>query len=137
VRAQLPLEAVLGADLRSDAGRARSPGRPRSGGLHPPAAAEARYERIEVVLERRVDARALAQALAQPALGVIRAKGIVHDLDGVTVAVHVVGARSEIVAQRAHGACGRLVCIGLKDRLAREAVRIAVDRAIDRGTPLK
>ena len=94
------------------------------------------FERIEVVLERRVDARALAQALAQPALGVIRAKGILHDLDGATVALHVVGARSEIVAQRAQGRRGRLVCIGLKDRLARDAVQSALARAVEGGTPL-
>jgi G3E family GTPase len=136
VRAQLPLEAVLGADLRGNAEHARPPARLSSGGLRPPAAAEMHFERIEVVLERRVDARALAQALAQPALGVIRAKGILHDLDGATVALHVVGARSEIVAQRAQGRRGRLVCIGLKDRLARDAVQSALARAVEGGTPL-
>jgi G3E family GTPase len=136
VRAQLPFEAVLGADLRRDAGHARPPARLRSGGLRAPAAADTRFERIDVVLERRVDARALAQALAQPALGVIRAKGIVQDLDGATVALHVIGALSEIVAQRsqnaqhAHGARGRLVCIGLADHLEHDAVQSALDRAL-------
>lgn len=133
VRAQLPPEAVLGIELgaRRPAGSERL----RSGALRPaaPASAEALFEHLDARVAQRVDARTLADALAEPVLGVIRAKGILRDRDGATIALQVVGARAGVeplaAARAAHADDGRLVCIGLKGRLDRAAIRLAIDRA--------
>lgn len=128
VRAQLPREAVLGIELAP--GRARAAHSLSSATLRQPASADALFERIETHLRQRVDARTLADALADPALGVVRAKGILRDRDGSMVALQVVAARAGIEALHAATAAdGRLVCIGLKDRLDRGAIRSAIDRA--------
>ncbi|MEJ2174968.1 MAG: CobW family GTP-binding protein [bacterium] len=136
VRARLPRETVLGVELGS--GRARAAPALRSGTLRPPAFADALFERIEMPLAQPVDARALAAALAEPRLGVIRAKGILQDQDGAPTALQLVGARAELgTLASAHAARGRLVCIGLKGQLNAAAIRTAVDGAARAGASLK
>ncbi len=130
VRARVPLEAVLGLAL--GARRPRGAGALHSGALQPAAAAEALFEQLEMRVATRVDACALGHALADPALGVIRAKGILRDRDGAAVALQLVGTRSGVeplAGAAAAAATGRLVCIGLRGRLARAAIRAAVDSA--------
>ncbi|HSH07027.1 MAG TPA: CobW family GTP-binding protein [Burkholderiales bacterium] len=128
VRGRLPLEAVLGIALG-----ARQPadsGALRSGAQQPVAAAEALFEHLEMQLAPRVDARALGAALAEPALGVIRAKGILRDRDGAAIALQLVGTRAAVEPLAGAGAAaGRLVCIGLKGRLDRAAIVAAVNLA--------
>jgi G3E family GTPase len=138
LRAQLPLEAVLG--IETGARRGTQARRLQSAALQPPATAiaEALFEQVETVVEQRVDARGLATALADPALGLVRAKGILRDRDGTAVVLQVVGARSGVEPLSIAGAAsGRLVCIGLKGRLDRAALRAALDRATGSATNLK
>lgn len=70
-----------------------------------------------------VDVGRLGAILADPGLGVIRAKGLLSDLDGATRLLQLVGSRIE-VRRSAHrdSARGRLVCIGLRGQLDREAI---------------
>jgi len=134
VHAQLPVEMLLGVELavRRRPDPARRPfGAPRSA----PATAEALFERVEANLERPVDARGLADALADPALGVVRAKGLLQDRAGGPVVLQVVGPRATIHPLVSTNApCGRLVCIGLRGRLDRAALQAALDRA-EHGAP--
>jgi len=125
VRARLPLEAVLGLGLG-----ARPPGRSdvlRTGALQPAAgAAESLFEHLEMRVVPRVDARALGAALADPALGVIRAKGILRDRDGAAIVLQLIGSRAALEPRA--GADGA-TCIGLKGKLDRAAICAAVDVA--------
>jgi len=137
-RAQLPLEAVLGVELGARGGA--PVGSLRSGALQPPptVVADALFEHVEIAVEQSVDGRGLATALADPALGVVRAKGILRDRDGTSIVLHVVGARSGIEPRAvADVVPGRLVCIGLKGRLDRAALRATLDRATRTATNLK
>jgi len=132
VHAQLPVELLLGVELA--AGRRPDPARRLSGALRsPPAvAAEALFEHIESYVARPVDARQLADALADPALGIVRAKGVLRDRAGAPVALQVVGLRATIQPLVAMNVpCGRLVCIGLRGRLDRAAIQAALDRAVN------
>jgi len=126
---RLAPEAVLGVDWGARADRARRLPGPLTGAGMQPKAGQAQFEHLDAVLDARVDAAALAQALVQPALGVIRAKGILRDRDGATVALHLVGARSEISPHAGSVERGRLVCIGLAGRLDRAGIQAALARA--------
>jgi len=133
-RAQVPLELVLGVRFE----RSTAPLRAQlvSGRIALPA--EARYERIELRVDQLVDAGALAAALTDPALGVLRAKGLLRDREGSWVVLQLVGARPEVSPTAASLAgSGRLVCIGLRGRLDCASIRAAVDRAADAGSRLK
>jgi G3E family GTPase len=68
-----------------------------------------------------VDVERLALALTDPALGILRAKGILHERSGAARVLQVVGRRSE-VTDASSGAAGRLVCIGLRGTLRREDI---------------
>ncbi|MEZ5857215.1 MAG: GTP-binding protein [Hyphomicrobiaceae bacterium] len=71
-----------------------------------------------------MDAEKLARALAAPALGLLRAKGFVTAQDGQTWAIQVVGARHRAASASAPAShVGRIVCIGLKHELDREALQ--------------
>ena len=71
------------------------------------------------------DPAALARALADPALNLLRAKGFVRRPDGAMAAVQVVGNRWA-VADAAPDAPAGLVCIGLRDRVDPAAIRRSV-----------
>lgn len=134
LRAQLPPEAVLGIELSR--GRARAARGLFSATRRQRASAEALFERIETSLAQRVDARALAAALAEPTLGIVRAKGLLRDLDGTPVALQVVGARYDVSPTAAPRAtAGRLVCIGPKGCVARGAVAAAIESACAAPAP--
>jgi G3E family GTPase len=130
VHAQLPVELLLGVE-RAAARRPVAARRPL-GALRPPpaVAAETLFERIETRIERPLDVRGLGEALADPALGVIRAKGILRDAAGAPVALQLVGLRATIQPlESMRPAGGRLVCIGLRGRLDSSAIRAALERA--------
>lgn len=80
-----------------------------------------------------VDVRQLAQGLAAPHLGLLRAKGVMRDQDGSSVVLQLVGSRIEI-GDRAPAAAGleagTLVCIGLRGRFAGAAIGRIVDEAM-------
>lgn len=133
-RAQVPLELALGVRFEHPAAPPRA--QLLSGRIALPA--EARYERIELRVDQRIDASALAAALADPARGVLRAKGLLRDREGSWVVLQLVGARPEVSPTAAPMAgSGRLVCIGLKGRLDCASIRAAVDRAAAAGSRLK
>jgi G3E family GTPase len=74
------------------------------------------------------DADRLAGVLADPRLGLLRAKGFIRGLDGVLVTLHVVGRRVLVApAPSWVRGPGRLVCIGLAAELDRSAILAAVE----------
>jgi len=110
-RGDLPLAVALGA----------GPGRGGGGAFRLAGDAAQRYESLALRPQHPVDVPALARALAQPALGVLRAKGVLRDLTGEAMLVQNVGARHE--AGATHLAPTGLVCIGFKGRLDGDAIR--------------
>ena len=66
--------------------------------------------------EGPVDAERLASRLADPATGLLRAKGFVRDLDGNNRTIQVVGHRHETTAAPPGVELG-LVCIGLRTEI--------------------
>jgi len=113
-RAALPLELALGIDRHS----------PATAPLHAPGApaAAAFYDSIEITLPEPIDVEALARFLADPALGLLRAKGIIDDASGRHVTLQMVGARFEIEQAPETAQSGALVMIGLRGQLDRAAI---------------
>jgi G3E family GTPase len=73
------------------------------------------------------DADRLAGALADPRLGLLRAKGFIRRPDGVLVTLHVVGRRSLVApAPSWVSGPGRLVCIGLAAEMNQAAILAAI-----------
>jgi G3E family GTPase len=92
------------------------------------APAGERFETLAFALPGPVDARALAAALADPVLGVVRAKGIVTGADDAHLTLHAVGPRWRVdPAPAAASGEGRLTVIGLRGQVDRAAVAAVVD----------
>jgi G3E family GTPase len=71
-----------------------------------------------------LDAARLADALADPSLGLVRAKGFVLDCDGAWKTVQVVGRRAEATpAPTGEAGPGRLVCIAHRQAIDRRRIR--------------
>lgn len=123
-RGEVPIEVLLGAQTPARAGAAPWL---RSGKIGRPdgAPAEARFESAAFRLRQAVDVAALGQALAGPALRVLRAKGQLQDLDGSWKTLHVVGTRYEVVPATQAGSPA-LVCIGLANDFDRRAIEQAI-----------
>jgi G3E family GTPase len=123
VDADLPPELVLG--LAGAGAPVQSLAR-RGGGLFAgdPSArrlanrqvrAADRYDSATLPVAGPADARAMAAALADPALGLLRAKGIVTDRDGARMLIQCVGARWRVEpAPREAAAAELIVAIGLR-----------------------
>jgi G3E family GTPase len=79
-----------------------------------------------------VDPPRLARGLGDPALGVLRSKGLMRARDGTQVLLQQAGSRIELsnlrYPQPEHG---RLVCIGLRHRLDRAAIDRVLEDAFD------
>jgi len=103
-RGRVPIEVLLGLGSSPLSGTASA--------RHPS------YDSVAFEALPPLDVAHLADALADPALGILRAKGVLLDLSGTRRALHVVGRRSEI-CDAPSGAAGRMVCIGLRGRLDR------------------
>jgi G3E family GTPase len=147
VEAELPAELVLGladagepaqalagrragwfTDDRSD----RLDGE-RRGATAP---ATTRYVSATLALPQNVDCAALERLLADPVNGVLRAKGVVHDADGLTRIVQAVGARVRVTSPHADTPAARvrvprLVLIGLRGQLDVGAIASAIGAAVD------
>lgn len=117
-RAQVPLEVLLGAGLVY--GGAGAPGVLSTPGIRPPDEAASRYESASFPDPGPLQVRALAQALARPERGLVRAKGVLRDETGGLQVLQVVGARFEVTdapaSSRVPSGC---VCIGIKGMLDR------------------
>jgi G3E family GTPase len=86
------------------------------------------FESLSLEFDHAVRLAQLAQALSAPELGLLRAKGLVHDGAGQRQVLQLVGARCTLSeAPGRPGALGRLVCIGLRGRFDAAAVRRIVD----------
>ncbi|MFN0160745.1 MAG: CobW family GTP-binding protein [Burkholderiales bacterium] len=72
------------------------------------------------------DLARLASSLRDPALGILRAKGILADGAGVVNALHLVAGEVEWAPTPAAHA-GRLVCIGLRDQLDGPRIRLLAE----------
>ncbi len=102
-----------------------------------PAPAAATFESASFELDGRYDLDALGAALADPALGLVRAKGTLRDASGHRAVLQAVGARVRVGPAPAgspaadDAAPGRLVAIGLRGALDAPAIaaRIAAARA--------
>jgi G3E family GTPase len=117
VASEVPAEVILGLRLE---GSAAGDGPSLSFGtrLAPPARGAADvFASLTFDLARPVDARALAAALAGPDTGVVRAKGLLDDIDGSKVVLQVVGRRWTVAPATGPAPSGRLVCLGLRGQL--------------------
>jgi len=86
-----------------------------------PAHHDTEFETLSFDVDGRVDPYVLADALANKALGVVRAKGFVRSSGGEVFEIQVVGSRSSAVPASA-AKTTRIVCIGLRSRLNRSRV---------------
>ncbi len=84
------------------------------------------YESLDLELPSDTDLDRLGAALAAADTGVLRAKGIARSADGRLAALHVVGQRFAVDMAPAGAAPGRLVVIGLRGRLDRNAIHAAL-----------
>jgi G3E family GTPase len=125
IDANLPTEAVFGPDARRAA-----PGGTAGwvlGPIRPPPAATAVFEQVRFDIVSPLDPGALAAALADPALRLIRAKGTFRNTDGQRWVVQAVGARVRVSradegSRAAHDAPEQLVAIGLRGTLSPESI---------------
>ena len=80
------------------------------------------FESVSIELTAPCDARAFAQALVDPTLGIIRAKGHVTDHCGARTLIQIVGERFEVTASDIP-AKDEIVCIVLSGRLNIEGIK--------------
>ena len=114
--ARISVEVALG--LHTDRRGARGSARPHD---------TSQYESFSVALDKRADGPKLIQELADPRLGILRAKGFIRDGVGQRLALHVVGARVNVSpAPAGEGDPAKLVFIGLAGQLDRNAILAAV-----------
>jgi G3E family GTPase len=86
------------------------------------------YKTLNLEIDTPCDPERLAANFAGADAGLLRAKGFVRRLDGAFVSVHVVGQRWSVEpAPDWVDGPGRLVCIGLADRINESAIRSAID----------
>ncbi|MGI9500605.1 MAG: CobW family GTP-binding protein [Geminicoccaceae bacterium] len=114
-RAAAPLEIILGAHL-DDASNRRT-------GRHD---ANDHFIAVSFPATSPIDAERLSACLADPELGLLRAKGFVRDLDGSLRAIQVVGQRYETTTAPSDAKPG-LVCIGLKTQIKRAVLERHLD----------
>lgn len=130
VHAQVPLAVVLGS-RPAQAPHRDKPWTPSGKILGLVAhGAAALYESASFTPGPALDVARLAHDLARPDLCLLRAKGLLRDLDGSIKSLQIVGARWEVAVHQApDGKAGGLVCIGLKGNLDRMAIQRAISRA--------
>lgn len=130
VHAQVPAGVLLGSPL-AQAQHDKTPWTP-SGKIRAPVAhdAAALYESASFTTDLALDVAGLAHNLARPDLGLLRAKGLLRDLDGSMKSLQMVGARWEVTVHAAADAKpGRLVCIGMKGSVDKAQIERAISRA--------
>ena len=127
---QVPPDAILGLRIEGPRPSTWQPLRPLAQTLE---SAANLFVSQSIAVPRAIDVKALGEALSQPQSGVIRAKGILTDLDGQRCVLHVVGPRwSRVAAQpKATEAPDRLVIISLRGQLAR-SVETEIQRCSER-----
>jgi G3E family GTPase len=137
IEADVPPELVLGLAegehpvqslaRRGDGLFAGDPSARRLAGRRRTAAADV-FDSTSLAVPDPVDADALSRALADPASGVVRAKGVVRDLAGSWTVIQTVGARARCApvdpgtAAGRDAGSGRLVAIGVRGSFDPRAV---------------
>jgi G3E family GTPase len=117
--ANIPLEIVIGQNHAGAAGKDLAHALDHQTGD---------YETLSLEIDHPCDAERLARNLAEPRLGLLRAKGFLRGLDGQLATIHVVGRRSQVeLAPAWIEGPGRLVCIGLKAEINRDAILAACE----------
>jgi G3E family GTPase len=120
--ASIPPDVIMGRNPQPQ----RDQGQPA---LH--AHDTAGYETLSLEIDGPRDANGLAEALADPRLGLLRAKGFVRDSNGAFATIHVVGRRAQVEpAPSWLEGPARLVCIGLAAGFDREAVEAAIRETV-------
>ena len=129
-RGQVPVEVMfeIASDVARPATGGLASGAFASGAIRAPVDASARYDSASFEVPGAIDVARLAQALAEPACGLVRAKGMLRDLDGSMKTLHLVGARFELTPFAGAGTSG-LACIGLRGQLDRAAIERAIGPA--------
>lgn len=122
VRGEVPVNVMFGAGYSQAA--IKSTGLLASGILRPVEDASTHYESASFAVPQAVDAERLARALANPDCGLIRAKGVLRDIDGSLKALQVVGARFEVTAFAGQADPG-IACIALRGGMNRAAIERA------------
>jgi G3E family GTPase len=117
---QISIDVALG--LQTDRRGARGSSRRHNTG---------QYESFSLEIVEKVDVIGLAQSLADPRLGILRAKGFVRDRRGQLQALQVVGRRVDVSPPNAPSGAPGLVFIGLAPELDRAAILSAVTKAKD------
>ena len=97
-------------------------------GLHP-AYASRSYDGLPPL-----DLARLVEGLCHRDGGLLRAKGVLRDLDGATKILHVVGQHASLEPSPPAGA-GRLVCIGLKARFDGARIDRLIESLTSETTP--
>ncbi len=97
-----------------------------SGAIRPAGDADARYESASFAADLPLQVTNLARALAQCDGGVIRAKGVLEDLDGSLKTLQVVGERWDVTPFSGTDGPTGLACIGVAGRLDRARIERAI-----------
>jgi G3E family GTPase len=120
----VPIELLLGFGGTMPV----STGALASGTIRPPEDAAARYESLSISITHPVNIERLAQALAQPDCGLLRAKGVLRDTDETLKSLQLVGARWDVADFTGAGPTG-LALIGLRGHLNKHRIELEIDRA--------
>ncbi len=89
--------------------------------------ASRQFDSLSLQFDHAVDATRLSAALAAPALSLLRAKGLLRDIDGAPRALQLVGSRCVLTpSSHPRPELGRLVCIGLRGTLDAARVQSAL-----------
>ena len=87
------------------------------------------FDSVSLALPDGIDLSALGRRLVDPALGVLRAKALARDAQGRGQLLQVAAGRWAVTAQPLRGA-GRLVVIGLRERLVLASVQALVQALV-------
>jgi G3E family GTPase len=121
-QAAAPIEVVLGSRLGEAAAYSQAS---RAGHAHAHGAA---YATEAFELAPVADAKVLADTLCDPALGILRAKGVVTTGDGIPWLIQIVGTHADVTPARGNIANTRgFVVIGLASRLDLITIRARLD----------
>lgn len=91
-----------------------------------PAHDTSALDSLSLEIESQVDVAALARALSDGSLGLVRAKGFAQDVSGVWKTIQIVGRRYEISDAPPRAGAGRIVCIAHGRKIERERMEAAV-----------
>ena len=85
-----------------------------------------------LAIKEPIDVRRLAQGLTDRGLGLLRAKGVMHDSSGSVMVLQLVGSRVDVHDWHQAGReppAAVLVCVGLRHSLDRDAIAKLLDSA--------